>query len=250
MDPAPRLASRNLLTMKNTTTLLLLAAVALTAPRATANIGNSPTAPTDNLVFQGVSDGGSTSVRWRTGGDDTDLGATFLMGGQTLTLDAITVRISPQDLGAAVPGMPVMLDFYAFDGTTSFTPLWRATANLPATTVGNDYLRWDLSGQNQTLLAGASYAFLFGANAEDMAPNSMRIRLFTSASNQAADTFEIRREFEFGANRPDLSVAPNLLNVNRDLLFYVQAIPEPATASLLLLGLLALAATRARGRRA
>jgi len=199
-------------------------------PNATGGISNSPNPPTTNVVFQGATDGVGINVRWRAVGTDQDNGSTFRMGAQTRMLDAITVRIHTNNFGANVPGSPLVLHFFSWNGTSlsnSFTPLWGVTNNLPATVAPDDYIRWDLRGQNQTLVAGAYYGFVLGAAVEDPASGPNIFRIYDAASSLVADAFEVRRDYEFGSvSRPDYTVAPDA-RTDRDLLFYVEAVAVP-----------------------
>lgn len=196
----------------------------------TSVITSPPDAPVADVVFQGATDGTGINVRWRASGSDQDNGSTFRMGLVTATLAAITVRIHPNNFGASVPGSPLILDFFTWDGSdlpASFTPLWRVTAHPPLTTAPNDYLRWDLSGQNQPLMAGAHYGFVLGAAVEDPLSGPGIFRIYDAASDLLRDAFQVRRDYEFGsATRPDYTVGPDA-RADRDLLFYVEAMPLP-----------------------
>jgi hypothetical protein len=195
-----------------------------------ANITSSPDAPTTSVVFEGATDGTGINVRWRASGEDQDNGSTFKMGLESVTLGAITLRIHPNNFGANVPGSPLVLHFFSWDGTdfaASYTPLWQVTANLPLTAAPNEYIRWDLSDQDQTLTAEGAYGFIIGAAVEDPDSGPNIFRIFDAASDMVPDAFQIRRDYEFGsASRPDFTVAPDIRD-DRDLLFYVQAVPEP-----------------------
>lgn len=203
-------------------------------PPATDGATDSPNPPSAGVFFQGTTDGGTTSVRWREAGDDTDLGAVFRVGAQPVVLEGLTIRIAPANFGANVPGLPVVLDFYGVDdssGWPMFTPLWRTASVLPATTAPDDYVTFHVGSRAQLLEAGRAYGFVIGSNVEDRSPaggtETNRFRLYTSASDQRPDTYELRREYEFFASRPGLGDAPNDPRFSRDLLFYLTGEPHP-----------------------
>lgn len=181
--------------------------------------------PQSGVVVEGVTDNGTTSVRWRSSAEDTDMGAVFMIPANANNadlLDTITLRIASANFGANVPGMPVILDFFEVAEGPVFFPLWRQSGNLPTNTAPDDYVTFNLSRRQQTLTPGASYAFLIGANIEDLSDTETnRFRIYTSASDQRPDTYEIRREWEFGPSRPAPEEPPNDVRLTRDVLFYI-----------------------------
>jgi hypothetical protein len=195
-----------------------------------AAITNSPETPSAYVVFEGATDGTGINVRWRATGADQDNGSTFKMGSQNVDLAAITLRIHPNNFGANVPGSSLVLHFFSWDGTdfaASYTPLWQVTANLPLTTAPNDYIRWDVSDQDQTLTAGGAYGFIIGSAVEDPDSGPNIFRIYDAASDLVPDAFQIRRDYEFGSeSRPDYTVPPDIRD-DRDLLFFVETVPEP-----------------------
>lgn len=203
------------------------------AAAAAGTVTTSRTAPAAGVVATGATDGHGASVLWTSQKADTDLGATFRNSGPRAMLGAITVRITPENVGTRVAGMPLVVQFYSFDGKSRFTPLWQEQVSMPATVAGDDYLTIDFSDRRQELAPDAHYAFLIGAAIQG-ATDEYRFRLYGRAETNpgdAANTFEIRRDREFGASRPALTALPDTLNTGRDLLFYVQSAAAAAVVS-------------------
>ncbi len=229
---------------------MIFGAVAMASvSQAALIVSSSTTAPMENVVAQGARDNGATTVRWRSTGSDTDMGATFLNPAVSRTLKTITVQVSSQDLGSEVGNMPIIIDLFTFTpGDNTFSALWRLEGTLPATVNAFDFLTFDVSSQNQELAAGASFGFLIGANVEDSTGTAKRFRIYTENAASVDNTFEIRRDFEFGSTRPANTVLPGTLNTGRELYFFVTAevIPEPASLSLLGLAGVAMMGLRRR----
>ncbi|CAN5159864.1 hypothetical protein BH23VER1_BH23VER1_03350 [soil metagenome] len=195
-------------------------------PATTSGVTSDPIQPDGPYERSAPTDNGTTSIRFRPSGEDTDLGAVFRAGATTRQLQSITIRVGAANFGSNVPGLPVVFDFMRAAGDFSnptFEPLWRVEVNLPASLVPDDYITFHLADQNQVLERDAAYAFLIGSNIQESPddPDSDRFRLFTTNSNPTPDTYEIRREFDFGDTRPDLAIPPNLLNLNREMHFFV-----------------------------
>ena len=229
---------------------LLTAAAATLLPMSAAlaaPITQSATPPSDDVVAETFSDGNETSgasVRFRDGGDDTDLGSVFTYDGDVpVTLDGVTVQIFQPGSEVDDGDFDVVFDFYAFDSSdSSYTPLFRETGLIPAGVANGDFLTFDVSDQGQTLAPDSQYAFIVGSADEfpDENYNALyRFRLGADQGEGTAENFEIRRDFEFGETRPGLNDTGGIAGNDRELNFSVQAsvIPEPATAGLAIAGL-------------
>ena len=134
--------------------------------------------------------------------------------------------------GAGVPGMPVVFDLYRVTGgggSPTFTPLWRSTGNIPATFVAGNYLTFHFLSQRTILEANTTYAFVIGAGAEETTPtvaqNHQRLRLAITTTSTRSDTYEIRRESQFGSTRPALTAVPHILNTARGVYFAIHGDP-------------------------
>jgi len=246
--------------MLTTRTPLALAAglalgVAFAPETASAAVlTNSASKPTTNIIdANDVSDTGGASVRWRDDGGDTDVGQTFVTpNDQNYILQAITFQTSNAESGST--NLPVIVGFFSFDGSSTFTALWRDTGSFPVSVPDNHYVTIDLANlpvAQRTLVAGQEYAWLIGSNQQDTSSTvDNRFRVLNTDGNDTT-TEQVRRDFEFGGTRPALTSLPSL-NAN-DSIFFIQAVPVPEPASLALVGLgslLMLGGGRGRGAEA
>ncbi len=191
----------------------------------------------DSLPF-GSTDGLSgTSIRHSTtsGSNNIDRGQTFTPG-HDYVLDRITVQIQQAAPGAA--GAPISLELWAnqVGGWTRLTTF--TDAQLPQLLSEGDFLTFDIGNIN--VAAGTEYGFvlLFDDAGADRELDLARYGdVYPGGSGWT-------RLFAGDNARPSPAVAPSL-NADRDMVFYLTAVPEP---SALWLGLPALLALR-RARR-
>lgn len=120
---------------------------------------------------------------------DRDLGQTFLTDVKGFTVDAVYLRVGPNEVMRNTPGAKVGIQFFKVTGTPrlndngtpgfagyfdrstspelddylegeSYTPIYLATGKLPNDLKKGQYMKWDLEGSPLTLEPHTHYAFM------------------------------------------------------------------------------------------
>lgn len=113
-------------------------------------------------------------------------------------------------------------DVFNFTGVSSFT------ANLPATITNGDYMTFDV---NDILLdANTTYAFFIGFTTVSDSGVDREVDFFRFNTTGASDPRVFERFDISGSTRTNLTWDAD---ADRELQFWVNAVPEPSTAALL-----------------
>ncbi len=120
---------------------------------------------------------------------DRDLGQTFLTGDKGFTVDAVYLRVGPNEVKQNTPGARVAIQFFKvtgkpylnnhgtpgkkgyFDRKTSaelddylegesYQSIYVATGKLPGNLTKGEYMKWDLQGESLKLEPNSHYAFM------------------------------------------------------------------------------------------
>lgn len=120
---------------------------------------------------------------------DRDLGQTFLTGSRGFNLDAVYLRVGPNEVKPNAAGARVAIQFFKIDGKPRlnnhgtpgfvgqfdrqnspelddylegevYTPIYLATGNLPGNLQKNQYMKWQLVGKPLRLNPYSNYAFM------------------------------------------------------------------------------------------
>ncbi len=120
---------------------------------------------------------------------DRDLGQTFLTGDKSFKVDAVYLRVGPNEVKKNTPGARVGIQLFKVGGEPRlndngtpgylgefdrknapelddflegelYTPIYFATGKLPNNLNKNQYMKWDLLGKSLKLEANSYYAFM------------------------------------------------------------------------------------------
>ena len=197
-------------------------------------ISMSSSAPTANVAISQTGGGTLQQFNYSQTGDNMprDAGQSFLVGPGGLTLDKITVNLNRLNT-PNYDGKSMTLEIFTLTDGSDFTP------NSTVSTEGgsfladmqsqynsnNTYLTFDIT--DVALSAGQQYGFLLMHDA-NVGAYDMRVHRNSAGEGGYTDGIGIvqLQSTTFSA-------------MGGDLEFYLQAVPEPATMSLLALGGLA-----------
>lgn len=230
---------------------LLASGLVLLAPAHGAlvitNQGGST--PTSSLISATTQDPtGSTTFRYNndSGGANSnrDFGQTFSVT-SGFTIDFLTLRVGPVNAIASnsSPSTSVTLNFYEVSGSTLGTQVLSVSAALPTNFANDDYIRLDLTGASEINFS-ASQTYAWTLRFDNFNANNA-LQLANAATGGYSGGQAIRDEWTSTSgtitNRGDWSFSSD---VNRDFVFYINAIPEPSTYALLAMGAASLFALR------
>ena len=225
------------------TLLIVLLAVMWVMPLQAALVTQSASAPVTDVVISQTSADSSLPWRWTAaaGVDNNprDVGQSFLVGPDGMTLDAITVRIN--SLGSAdFDSGSMTVSLFTLTDSTDFTPdtiVATESGLLPSNMkasfdAGDTYLTFDIA--DVVLSANTQYGFLLMHDAEVSGANML---LDTKSHSAYTDGTAIQRYNRGTAGDTYLQGQVWIGGFQpADLRFYLQEVPEPATLALLGLG--------------
>lgn len=210
---------------------------AWSAAPAALVISTDSTAPAGPFVYsQPVTTDDTDSFRTRTS-DNTgrDLGQMFTTGTTNLQMGSFTLRMGSNN-NIAGQNVTVRFGTITSDGggnTFTFTPSLTTSANLPGTLTSGDYMTFDVD--DTLLAANTKYAFLIGLTTVTRTNRELNF-LRRNVSAVAGDD----RFFQtFSVSAGDPGTKSNIAfsrGTDRELQFWVNAIPEPGSVALLALG--------------
>ena len=222
--------------MRLQSVLMAGAVTSLATVAGAATISTSASVPSGTFIASqpnaNVTNSDSFRTRTNNGGDGRDLGQMFTTGASNLQMDSFTLRLASNSGNIANRSVTVRLVQITSDSggnNFTFSQNLSETANLPGTFTNGEYMTFDIA--DTLLQANTTYAFIVGLTTvavENAELGFNRNDVTAPAGNRFFETF-----FVSGTSRTSLALSRT---GDRELQFWVNAVPEPASIGLLALG--------------